>query len=69
MASAFISEDSQDFATSLNNLFLEKYDSTHTIIKSTRNADAVLHRGYYYNHHRKNIKSTELVIRISYKPQ
>ena len=54
-----LSTSMEDMSSELDNLFFEDpYDQSWILLKSSKNKDAILHRGFYYNHQRDNKKST-----------
>jgi len=53
-----LTSDFDDIAQDFEKLFFDDiYDDKWILLKSSKNKDAVLHRGYYYNHQRDNAKS------------
>ena len=51
--------DFTDFSVDFVTLFQEDpYDLDYIFIKTSKNKDAILFRGYYYNHQRDNNKSS-----------
>ena len=54
-----LTSDIVDLANDFEKMFFEDpYDNTWTLLKSSKNKDSILHRGFYYNHQRDNKKST-----------
>ena len=54
-----LSSDIEDIGFAFEKMFFEDpYDDTWTLLKSSKNKDSILHRGFYYNHFRDNKKST-----------
>jgi len=57
-----LSSDIEDIGFSFEKMFFEDpYYDTWTL-KSSKNKDSILHRGFYYNHFRDNRKSTFLSV-------
>ena len=54
-----LTSDIVDLANDFEKMFFEDpYDNTWTLLKSSKNKDSILHRGFYFNHQRDNKKST-----------
>ena len=64
MAAANIIDDFEDLCLETM-FFLPDYSPQYEKIQSTRNGEAILHRGYYYNWSRNNKSSTVYKCRVN----